>query len=161
MAFKHHISFATDFAAIDPELRLTCFCMQPSEVVVLIDSNLSRLPFLRQVVDLDVLLCTGFNLEHAVLFLDQWLIKDWAKQWVLLCSAIPSKISFYMKKLWLIVAGNLQSIKTLLTLELSRYHKSGSTLSSSEPVTAGSHCSCLRNALCLCLPVRFTQAVWL
>ena len=41
----------------------------PSEVAVLFDSNLSRRPFLGQVVDLDLLLCTGFDLEHAVLFL--------------------------------------------------------------------------------------------
>ena len=36
---------------------------------MLIDLNLSRRPFLGQVVDLDLLLCTGFYLEHAVLFL--------------------------------------------------------------------------------------------
>ena len=41
----------------------------PSEVAVLFDSNLSRRPFLGQVVDLDLLLCTGFDSEHAVLFL--------------------------------------------------------------------------------------------
>ena len=34
--------------------------------------------------------------------------------------------------------GNLQSIKNLLTLELSQYHKSGSVFSSSEPVAASS-----------------------
>ena len=39
-----------------------------SEVALLFDSNLS-IPFLGQVVDLDLLLCTGFDLEHAVLFL--------------------------------------------------------------------------------------------
>ena len=43
----------------------------------------------------------------------------------------PSKISFHMKtnlKLlqWLITARNLQSIKTFLTLELSKFRKSGS-----------------------------------
>ena len=43
--------------------------MQPSEVAVLFNSNLSSSPFLGQVVTLDVLLCTGFNLEHEVLFL--------------------------------------------------------------------------------------------
>ena len=58
--------------AIDSESCLTqfpSFCAQPSEVAVLFYSNLSRLPFLGQVVDLNLLLCTGFNLEHAVLFL--------------------------------------------------------------------------------------------
>ena len=43
--------------------------MLTSEVAMLFNSNLSRLPFCGQVVDLDLLLCTGFNLEHAVLFL--------------------------------------------------------------------------------------------
>ena len=59
--------------AIDSESHLTLFpsfCMQPSKVTMLFNSNLSRLPFLlRQVIDLDLLLCTGFYLEHAVLFL--------------------------------------------------------------------------------------------
>ena len=58
--------------AIDSESRQTSFqsfCAPPSEVAVLFDSNLSRLPFLGQVVDLDLLLCTGFDSEHAVLFL--------------------------------------------------------------------------------------------
>ena len=35
----------------------------------LFDSNLSRRPFLGQVVDLDLLLCTGFDSELVVLFL--------------------------------------------------------------------------------------------
>ena len=43
--------------------------MPPSEVDVLFDLNLSRRRFLGQVVDLDLLLCTGFYLEPAVLFL--------------------------------------------------------------------------------------------
>ena len=74
--FKHHISFGLiwlqTLVVINSELCLTLFpsfCAQPSEVSVLLDSNLSRCPFLRQVVDTDLLLCSGFNLEHAVLFL--------------------------------------------------------------------------------------------
>ena len=58
--------------AIDCESRLTLFpsfCAPPSEFTVLFDSNLSRCPFLGQVVDLDLLLCTVFDSEHAVLFL--------------------------------------------------------------------------------------------
>ena len=43
--------------------------MLPSEVAVLFYANLSRCPFLGQVVALDLMLCTGFNLEHDVLFL--------------------------------------------------------------------------------------------
>ena len=57
--------------AINSESHLTLFpsfCAQSSEVAVLFYSNLSRCPFLEQVVDLDLLLCTGFNLEDAVLF---------------------------------------------------------------------------------------------
>ena len=41
--------------------------MLQSEVVVLFNSNLIRR--LGQVVNLDLLLCTGFDSEHAVLFL--------------------------------------------------------------------------------------------
>ena len=50
---------------------LSCLCAPPSEVAVLfqVSSNLSRRPYLGQVIDLDLLLCTGFNLEHVVLFL--------------------------------------------------------------------------------------------
>ena len=46
----------------------TSFCVPPSEVAMLFDSNLSRRPFLRKVVDLDLLLFTEFNL-NAVLFI--------------------------------------------------------------------------------------------
>ena len=62
----------------------------PSEVSMLFNSNLSRRPFLRQVVNLDLLLCTGFN--YDVLFLcpitsysetNEWS-KDWIASWVLL-----------------------------------------------------------------------------
>ena len=47
--------------AIDSESRLTLFpsfCAPPFEVAVLFDTNLSRCPFLGQVVDLDLLLWT-------------------------------------------------------------------------------------------------------
>ena len=41
-----------------------------SEIVaMLLDWNLSSRPFLGQVVNLDVLLCTEIDFEHAVLFL--------------------------------------------------------------------------------------------
>ena len=60
--------------AIDSESRLTSFPSFSSLratiwVAMLFCSNLSRRPFLGQEVDLDLLHCTGFNLEHAVLFL--------------------------------------------------------------------------------------------
>ena len=68
MAFKHHISFATNLTVnfgcyefrIIPEL--------PSEVAVLFNSNLSRPPFLRQVIDL-VLLLGPLAWQHVDLFL--------------------------------------------------------------------------------------------
>ena len=72
IAFHLRLIWLQTLVAIDSESRLTLFpsfCAPPSEVAVLFDSNLSRLPFLGQVVDLDLLLCTGFDSEHAVLFL--------------------------------------------------------------------------------------------
>ena len=71
---------------------------------------------------------------------------------------IPMDIPFPMKKNSVVTARYLQSIKTLLTLELSQYRKSNSTFSSSEPVAARSDCRRLGNALCLCSPVRPAQA---
>ena len=44
------------------------FCAPPCKVTVLFHSNLSRGPFLGQVFDLDMQLCTGFDLDHADLF---------------------------------------------------------------------------------------------
>ena len=58
--------------AIDSELRQTSFpsiCAPQSQVAVLFNSNLSRHPFLGQVVDSDLPLCTRFDSEHAVLIL--------------------------------------------------------------------------------------------
>ena len=54
---------------------------------------------------------------------------------------------------------HLQSIQTLLTLELSQYSKSGSMFSSSEQVAASSDCRRLGNTLCLCSPVQPAHAV--
>ena len=45
------------------------------QVAVLFNSNLSRRPYFGQVIDLDLLLCTGFNSKHAVLFLCHIFIK--------------------------------------------------------------------------------------
>ena len=72
IAFHLRPIWLQTLVVIDSESRLTSFpsfCAPPSEVAVLFNSNLSRLPFLGQVVDLDLLLCTGFDSEHAVLFL--------------------------------------------------------------------------------------------
>ena len=93
---------------------------------VLFHSNLSRRPFLGQVVNFDLLLCTGFDSEHEALFLchiftqrpmaDRKIERSEGRGIVRnKFSPIPSRIS----------ARNLQSIKTFLTLELSQYRKSG------------------------------------
>ena len=73
---EHHIPlqpiWLQTLVAIDSESRLTSFprfCAPPSEFALLFDSTLSRLPFLGQVDDLDLLLCTGFNSEYVALFL--------------------------------------------------------------------------------------------
>ena len=88
---------------------------------------------------------------------NEWL-KDGAKQWALLWSATTSrqfhrKFHVAWKQKWLVGAGNLQIIKTLLTLELSQFREIGIKISSSEPVAASRDCSQLGIALCLCLPV--------
>ena len=62
-------SLLQTLVAIDSESCLTSFssfCAPPSEVAVLFDSNLSRRPFLGQVVNLDLLLYTGFDSEHML-----------------------------------------------------------------------------------------------
>ena len=103
---------------IDSESRLTSFssfCVEPSEVATLFNSNLSRRPFLEQVVDWDLLLCRS-----------KWHCFG---QQQLLAYSIEIFISH--EKNWLVTALNLQSIKILLSLELSPYHKSGSMFSSS------------------------------
>ena len=45
------------------------FCAKSSEVAVLFYWILRKLPFLGQVIDLDILLCKGLELEHVDLFL--------------------------------------------------------------------------------------------
>ena len=158
--------------AIDSEACLTSFpsfCAPPSEVALLFHLNLSRLPFLRQVVDLDLPLCTGFDLEHAVLFLchiftqrpmnDRKIERSdgrgFGRQQL---PADSNGHSISNEKKSVVTARYLQSIKTFLTIELSQYRKSGSMFSSSEPVAARSDCHRLGNALCLCSPVRPAQA---
>ena len=177
MAFKHCISFATDLAAkfgcnrfrITPDI-VSSFCSPPPEVAALFDSNLSRCPFLGQVLNSDLLLCTGFDWEHAVLFLchmftqgpmtdtkiEQSYGRCLGRQQLL---AISMEISFRVKKQKRLVAAlYLQSIKTLLTLELRQYSKSGSMFSSCVPVAASSDCSRLGNTIGLCSPVRVRPA---
>ena len=57
---------------INSESSLTLFpsfCVLPSEVAVLFNLNLSTCPFLGQVIDIDLLLCTRFDSKPVVLFL--------------------------------------------------------------------------------------------
>ena len=129
---------------------------------VLFDSNLSRCPFLRQAAACAVLFLGHIFTRRPIT--DIKVEQGWAKQWELLIAcfgrqqrlteisplAIPSKISFHIKKKSDLCCPKLQSIKTFLTLELSHYCKSGSTFSSSRTVTASSDCSWIRNTLCLC-----------
>ena len=74
--FKHCIHLQPIWlqilVAIDSESSQTSsqsLCAPTSEVDVLFYLNLSSRPFLGQVVDLDLLLCTRFDLEHADLSL--------------------------------------------------------------------------------------------
>ena len=148
---KHHISFVTDLAAnfgcywfrITPD-TFPSFCAPQSKVTVLFNMNLSKGPFLGQVIDLDLQLCTGFDSEHAVLFLCHIFTQrpmtnrkikrsdgrcfGWQQ---LLDNSVKNKFSHV-----LVAASNLQSIKTFSNLELSEYSKSGSMFSSSKPVAA-------------------------
>ena len=66
IAFHLRPIWLQTLVVIDSESSLTSFpsfCALPSEVTVLFDTNVSRRPFLRQVIDSDLLLCTGFDSE--------------------------------------------------------------------------------------------------
>ena len=173
IAFRLRPIWLLTLVAIDSESRLISFpsfCAQPSEVAALFDWNLSSLrrPFLGQVVDSDLPLCTGFDLEHAVLFLchiftqrpmnDRKIERSDGRclGWQQLL-AYSIEISHDKNS-----DSSLPEIYKALKpcLELSQYSKSGSMFSSSEPVAARSDCSRLGNALslCLCSPVRPVQA---
>ena len=58
----------------------------------------------------------------------------WAQLWLATTSRqFHWNFHFTWKKWWLVAIQNLQSMKILLTLELSRFHKSGGMFSSSKP----------------------------
>ena len=75
LAFHLRLIWLQILVAIDSASLLTSlpsFCTQPSEVAelsALFYSYLSKCPFLRHVVNSDLLLGTGFDSEHEVLFL--------------------------------------------------------------------------------------------
>ena len=128
------------------------FCAQQSEVAVLFDLNLSRRPVLRQVIDLDLLLCTGFYSEDAVLFLchmfttqrpmtDQKIERsDW-RLWLATTSGqFDWKVNFTWKKKWRVVALYRQSIKTfwlLIWVSIARVVALFFQASRSLPITTG------------------------
>ena len=111
IAFHSWQIWLQTLVAIDSESCQTLFpsfCALPSEVAVLLDSNLSRRPFLGHVIYLDLLLFTRFDSEHAVcsyvifLLTDQWLIERLRAAMIaaLVCtdfSPIQLNISFHMK----------------------------------------------------------------
>ena len=121
------------------------FCAPPSEVAVLFDLNLCRRPSSDR-SSIYLLHWTGFDSEHAVLFLchsftqrpmtDRKIERSNGRcfgRQQLLANSIEIFIS-HEKITWLVAARNLQSIKTSLNLGLSQYRKSGSMFSSSEPL---------------------------
>ena len=64
-----------------PDIVSKSFSTQPTALNVLFNLNLSRRPFLSQVIDFDLLRCTGFDSEHTSLFLchifTQRPMNDW------------------------------------------------------------------------------------
>ena len=60
------------------KVRFQAFCPPPSEVAVQFDWKLSRHPVLGDVVDLDLLLCTGFHSDFSVCpIFTQKSMNDW------------------------------------------------------------------------------------
>ena len=79
IAFHLRLIWLQTLVAIDSESCQTLFpsfCALPSEVAVLLDSNLSRRPFLGHVIYLDLLLFTRFDSEHAVCSYVIFLLTD-------------------------------------------------------------------------------------
>ena len=177
IAFHLQLIWLQTLVVIDSEscqISFPSFYAQPSEVSMLFYSNLSTRPFLGQEsqdVNLDLLLCTGFDLGQAALFLchiftqkpfnDRKIERSYGRcagRQQLLANSIENFSSHEEKKVTH-CCPKFTNHKTFLTLELSQYCKSGSMSSSSEPVAACSYCCWLGNTLCLCLPVQPAQAV--
>ena len=132
MAFKHYISSVTDLAA-----NFSCdhFRIMPEIIFKLllaalwsgcaVDWNLNTCPFLGQVVNLDLLLV------HRIWSTTCWFVAmpcfySRTNQYCFGQKQVVAEICFQLT-LSVVINQNLQSIKTLLTLELSQYNKSGST----------------------------------
>ena len=90
-----------------------------------VDWNLNTCPFLGQVVNLDLLLV------HRIWSTTCWFVAmpcfySRTNQCCFGQKQVVAEICFQLT-LSVVINQNLQSIKTLLTLELSQYNKSGST----------------------------------
>ena len=132
VAFRHCFSYEKGLAANfgcnqfrimpDPEIF-----ERPSEMAVLFTWNLSRHPFLRQVVDIDLLLGTGLNFEHVDLFLCSYFTQRPTKDLTIerhnecvpvgnKCSQNAQKFHFSRKKISCHrpTALNLQSLEFFL-----------------------------------------------
>ena len=132
MAFRHSFSFVTLFAA-----NFGCDWVMPTlQVVVLFNWNL-KAPFLGQVFDLDLLLCTGFYLVPLHQFYCKWS-KDWANHW-----SYPHRSSILHEKSW--HSPRIKMHLAFLTLELSQYLKSDDTTAAELFLLRK------RLAFCLCL----------
>ena len=120
-----------------------------------------------------MLLCTGFDLQHAILFpchiFTQRPMTDHKFERTMGAalignnfSPIPLKISFHVRKKMTRSAPIFTKHLNLFDRRIesvSQDSESGSTFSSSEPVAARSDCRGLGNTLYLCSPVRPAQAV--
>ena len=150
------------------------FSTLPSGVAVLFDWNLRSFPFLGQAVNLDLLLCSWFNLEHVDLFQypffshrNQWTIERLAKLLVLLyfvvCSCEINKITFLhdKKNCWhspkFIKHLNFLTLKDSNSIQVHEYCKSSCT-SFAASSNRNSWLS-LGNTLCLCFRVRTVNVV--
>ena len=70
-------AFAASFGCRSCKTHFPTLCEQPSELAVLFNWNLNRRPFLRQVFNLDLLLCTRFYSENACMFLCLCFTQRW------------------------------------------------------------------------------------
>ena len=150
IAFKHGISFATDLAA---NFGCNRFKIAQDIVSKLLRSAIwsccavwfesEQIPFLGQLRRFRPAAlhrirfgtCCFVPMSYFYSEGNEWS-KDWAKWWPLLWLATASchfhrNFHCTWKKKWLVKTRNLQSIKTVLTLELSQFCKSGSMFSSS------------------------------
>ena len=121
------------------------FCIQPSEVAMLFDWNLSRGFFFFWTCS--QFLCPNFT--QRLMIYRTALVSNKFQQNL-------SKFHFTWEKNQLSQPKNLQSIYTILTLELSQYYKSGSTFSS---IADSCNCYLFANTLCFCFSVWPAEAV--